>query len=139
MTSPLLQPGQAQKITSSLTARFARSLRGESFEVSGRLQEHTAVARVVLSKPDRSFVYEMHAAFDTDSERLMTTAEALEVCFDFLGWYLSEYFESGRELLLPLDYKPHRFGDLTVMARGEDRNAALDDLADAWLRGDATE
>ena len=104
--------------------------------MSGRLEEGSAVVVFVLERHDRTFRYEMACAKavpDDDSESLTDTRD---LCIDFLDWYIERYFAEGRELILPLDWQPHRFGDVEVLARGDVTNPTLDDAADAWLRGE---
>jgi hypothetical protein len=81
----------------------------------------------------------MEAGFDVPEDDSVAAAAALDLCVDFLDWYLGEYFREARELLLPLDWQPHRFGEHNVVARGDVRNPQLDDAADAWLRGERPE
>ena len=78
----------------------------------------------------------MEAARAVPEDESHSVQETLELCLDFLDWYLGEYFENGRELILPLDWQTHRFGDVDLLARGDLRNPSMDEAADAWLRGE---
>lgn len=111
-------------------------LRNESFSLDARVEGENPVMQVVLKSDDRTLEYTMEAAFVRADYPAFGMSDALDVCVDFLDWYLGEYFREERDAFLPLDWKKFRFGDLEVMARGDLRNALLDDLADAWLRGD---
>jgi hypothetical protein len=139
MARPLLKPADSERILLALTQRHGRRLDGERFEVEGHLDGKLVVVALTLSNGSRTFVYRMEAAVSTEDRGVPTVDEAVDLCFDFLDWYLEEYFREARELLLPLDFQPHRFGDLEILARGDVHNEVLDELADAWLRGERPE
>ncbi len=139
MAKPLVTPQSQTQIVDALVSRHGGHLRGERFSVEARLDGETVVARVTLANPDRTYVYHMESAVETSDSKVRSVAEGLELALDFLDWYLGEYFRAERELLLPLDWKPHRFGDHEIMARGDVHNEVLEDLADAWLRGERPE
>ena len=136
MTVPLMNADQVRRVVDALATRHGRLLRDERFDVGAHFEEGAVVAQVVLSSHDRSFRYEMQCAKSVPEDEAHSVQDALELCLDFLDWYLGEYFEQSRELLLPLDWQPHRFGDVEVMAKGDVRNPTLDEAADAWLRGE---
>jgi hypothetical protein len=139
MTKPLLDARRHAAISKLLNDRHGPMLRDESFTISARVEGDNPVAQVVLKSRDRTLEYTMEAAFVRADYPAFSMSDALDVCVDFLDWYLGEYFREERDAFLPLDWKKFRFGDLEVMARGDLRNALLDDLADAWLRGETEE
>lgn len=136
MSASLIDNEQNRHILDALNSRHGRMLRDERFSVSANLAEGSVVLRLVLERHDRSFRYQMEAAREVPEDESRSVQETLELCLDFLDWYLGEYFDNERELLLPLDWQPHRFGDVEVLARGDVRNPSLDEAADAWLRGE---
>ena len=136
MARELFDSPHAARVRRALQDRHGGALRDESFTVAARLEGDTVVATVTLARRDRSSVYRVEAALSTADGRVPSEAEALDLALDFLDWHLGEYLRGGREVLLPLDWQPHRFGDHELLARGDLRNEALDDLADAWLRGE---
>jgi hypothetical protein len=136
MTIALIDSAHSQRILDAIDARHGRQLEDERFSVSARLEEGSVIAELTLERHDRSFRYEMACAKSLPEDEAQSVEETLEVCLDFLDWYLGEYFSSDRELLLPLDWQPHRFGEFDVHARGDVRNPTLDAAADAWLRGE---
>jgi len=136
MTKPLLEQADKVRIIDVLRERHATGLRGEHITVDAARAGESVSASITLASADRTFVYEMECAVVREKYTGMSVSDGVDVCLDFLDWYLGEFFDSHRELLLPLDWQPHRFGDVEVMAKGELRNAFLDDAADAWLRGE---
>ena len=136
MPKPLLEAADKSRIIDVLSARHGSGLRGERITVGAKRLGDNVAAEVTLASDDRTFVYTMECALVRETYPGMSTEDVVDTCFDFLDWYLGEFFQSHRELLLPIDWQPHRFGDLEVLARGELRNAFLDDAADAWLRGE---
>lgn len=139
MAEPLLPPEAATRVVEGLVERHGGQLRDEQFTVEARPVGDTVVVSLMLLRRDRTFEYAMEAAIPVSEAGGMSPADGLECCLDFLDWYLGEYFREKREILLPLDWQPHRFGDHEVQARGDLRNPALDEAADAWLRGERPE
>lgn len=136
MSKPLLDPAYQQKVIDKLNERHGAMLRNERFTLEARKEGEDAIVRVTLESFDRTHVYWMEAAVRREQYHAMTLAASIDVELDFLDWYIGEYFREERDAFLPLDWKVFRFGDMDVLARGEVRNAFLDDAADAWLRGE---
>ncbi|MFO0751100.1 MAG: hypothetical protein U1F43_36310 [Myxococcota bacterium] len=136
MTKPLIDSAYRTKVLDALVERHGSMLRSETFDLDAHREGDDAVVTLTLKTHDRTNVYEMEAAVRRELYAAMTLPQAVDVALDFLDWYLGEYFREGRDAFLPLDWKPFRFGDLEVMARGELRNEFLDEAADAWLRGE---
>jgi hypothetical protein len=136
MAKPVLDLEKTTRAIASLNQKFGRRLKNETFSIVAAEQDSSIVVTLHLAALDRSFEYRMEAASVVDDKLIHTRELALELSLDFLDWYLGEYFKNERELLLPLDWQPHKFGEFEVMARGDVRNPELDDMADAWLRGD---
>ncbi len=127
---------QRNKVVSLLTEKHRISPNDESLSVTAAVAGDAVTATLVLKRHDQTFEYQMQAGVQRSKYKGMSLDQALELCLDFLDWYLGEYTRSRRELLLPLDWQPHRFGDVEVVARGDARNRFLDEAADAWLRGE---
>ena len=136
MGKNLIDADMEQQLLEALRKRHGTRLKDETLTVSAQMDGSNVVANLVLAKRDRTYVYDMNAAVDSEDRRLRSVDEALDLVIDFLDWYLGEYFKESREILLPLDWQPHQFGDYEVLARGDVRNEILDDAADAWLRGE---
>lgn len=136
MIASIIDSEQSRRIMDALNSRHGRMLREERFTVSASLQEGSVVLQLVLERHDRSFRYQMECAKEVPEDESRSVQETLELCLDFLDWYLGEYFDNARELILPLDWQTHRFGDVDILARGDVRNPSLDEAADAWLRGE---
>src|SRR5688572_24228378 len=105
-------------------------LRNERFSLEVRKEGEDAVVRLTLESYDRTHLYWMEAAVRRSQYHAMSLTASIDVSLDFLDWYVGEYFREERDAFLPLDWKPFRFGDVEVLARGEVRNALLDDAAD---------
>ena len=139
MATPLLTAEQTAKVLSLLHERHSGLLDDESFSIRARLERGTVVVELTLATADRTSVYIMEAAKAVPDDGALSRAQTLDLCLDFLDWYLAEYFKEQRELLLPLDWQPHRFGEFEVLARGDLKNLVLEEAADAWLRGERPE
>jgi hypothetical protein len=136
LAQPLMTATDHGRITESLIERFGTMLQHETLAVAARLEDRAVIVTLTLTRHNDTFAYVMEAGFEVPEDDSVAAPAALELCVDFLEWYLGEYFREARELLLPLDWQPHRFGEHTVLARGDVRNPLLDDAADAWLRGE---
>mgnify|MGYP001032711785 CR=1 FL=1 len=136
MAHSIIDLEQARRIVDALNTRHGRMLREERFSVSGRLEEGSVVVTLVLERHDRTFRYEMSCAKAVPEDESQSMMDTVDLCLDFLDWYIAKYFEEERALILPLDWQKHRFGDIDLLARGDVRNPELDDAADAWLRGE---
>lgn len=136
MATPLLTPESKARLLGLLMARHGGMLRDERLDMAARLDRETVVVTLDLTSSDRTAHYRMEAAKGVPEDGSLTAGQILELCLDFLDWYLGEYFREDRELLLPLDWKPHRFGEFELLSRGDVRNPVLEDMADAWLRGE---
>ncbi len=133
---PPLDPTYRTKVLGLLNERHGSALRAERFELDAIREHDDVIVRLVLRSDDRTHVYTMEAVVVRDKYPALSETQAVDLAIDFLDWYVGEYFREERDAFLPLDWKPHQFGDLEVMARGELRNEFLDDAADAWLRGE---
>ena len=136
MNKPLLSSADKSAMVAQLAEEYGSTLSNERFELEARREGEAVIAQLVLASNDRTFVYTMEVAMMRGNYKGMDEPTALGYCLDFLSWYVAEFFKSQREMLLPLDWQPHRFDDVEVSARGDVRNAFLDDAADAWLRGE---
>jgi hypothetical protein len=135
----LLTAESKAELIALFTQRHGRHLRDERIVLNATLKDKTVVVMLSLNRYDKTCDYVMEAAKGVPDNGHMTLDETRELCFDFIDWYLVQYFENDRELLLPLDWQPHRFGEIELMARGDIKNAVLDEAADAWLRGERPE
>jgi hypothetical protein len=119
-------------IVRSLEGRYGKWLDGERFSALGRVEPGWVELTVTLDRLDRSFRYVMDFRAAV-VENNVTEAEARDLVVDFAGYYLDQYFEGGRGVLLPLDFQPYELGMHVVYGRGDVTNPLLDDEADAIL------
>jgi hypothetical protein len=122
----------AGAMLAALEHAYGDRLGPEQFEVSGRVEPGFVELNVVLADRAGTYRYAMDFRVETSVRRLSEQA-ARDLLADFAGHYLDQYFEGGRDLLLPLDFQPYEFGDHTLFARGDVTNPALDRMADAIL------
>ncbi|HOE81440.1 MAG TPA: hypothetical protein PK329_00530 [Myxococcota bacterium] len=120
------------KIIDVLAGNYGLRLKNERFNVTGRVEPTFVEIKVVLYKLDQTQSYwmEFRAAL---MENKMSEEEALDLILDFIGYYLDHYFDSHRDLILPLDFQPYEIGDGIVYARGDITNPSLDAEADRIL------
>ena len=137
MSENIIKADAVKRIEAALRARHGRHLDDERFSVRAELNEGSVEVHLELSRLDQTFTYDMEATLQTHEDGGLTSEQATDICLDFLDWYLGEYFSHSRELLLPLDWQPHRFGEFEVFARGDVSNPLLDDAANALLRGES--
>jgi hypothetical protein len=127
-----LPPDYAAALADTLTRHYQAELRNEHFQVEGRVEPTFVELAVVLEKPDRTFRYRMEFRAALRENRLDEEG-ALQLLIDFVGYYLDQYFEGGRDLLLPLDFQPYEMGEHVVYGRGDISNPGLEEEADRIL------
>ena len=124
-------------IAQALDARFAEHLRSEHFEVTGRVEPTFVEMNLALVGRSGTFRYAMDFRAALLENRL-DEAGARALVLDFAGYYLDQYFETGRDLLLPLDFQPYEVEDKVVFACGDITNPTLDAMADSILDAGVT-
>ena len=143
----VLAPELARTIEGKLHALHRARLGDLRIRVDGRREESRVIVRFTVARPDKTLHYPMEAGVplsdESEDERVREKdatkqiEKAMWLAVDFLGFYLEKYLASGREVMLPLDWKAMRFADDVVYARGWERNLALEEAGDAWLAGEA--
>lgn len=123
---------EAGALLAALEHRYADRLQSEQFEVAGRVEPGFVELDLALVNRAGTFRYAMEFRVETARNRLSEKA-ARDLAADFAGHYLDQYFDSGRDLLLPLDFQPYEVGDDVVHARGDVTNPALERMADEIL------
>lgn len=123
---------ETDEIEAALTKMFGANIAGETFSVSGMFEPGFLHIDLQLKRRDDTFRYSMQFRCALVENRL-DQAAALTTTVDFAGWYLEQYFGSGRDLLLPLDFQPYNFGEHIVYACGDIDNPKLTKMADEIL------
>lgn len=112
-----------------LLERYGGYLDAERFIVDGRVEPGFVEATILLERLDGTRRYEM-VFYVSLTDNKISEAEGRDLALDFAGYYLDLFFNSGREILLPLDFHEYEFGEFKVFARGDVTNPLLDALAD---------
>lgn len=120
------------EIVAALSSKYSGQMTGEIFTVGGRFEPGFLHLDVTLSRRDGTWQYAMQFRVALAENRI-GQAEGLDLAIDFAGWYLDQYFESGRELLLPLDFQPYNLGENVVYACGDIDLPDLKRMADEIL------
>lgn len=120
------------EIEAALSASYSSHITGEVFNVSGRFEPGFLHLDVTLRKRDDSWCYAMQFRCAL-AENKVTQEEALDLTVDFAGWYLDQYFESARDLILPLDFQPYNLGENIIYACGDIDMPNLTRMADEIL------
>lgn len=138
---PLMTAEFEQRFLAELQKRSARYLRtGEHFQVvQHEIEEGAWTLSLLFENADRSLHLPVELAVVATENPKLTNDDARDVLVDFVGYFFDKYFHEAREVTLPLDWAPLRFGEFTVRARGWERNLHLEDLADRLLAGEAPE
>lgn len=125
----LFTTSQKKILAGLLLDRYGSHLEEESIRVDGRSEPGFVELTAVIRKDDGTSRYEMTIRSQL-AENGISATEGGRLVTDFLDHYLGQYFESNRELLLPLDFQPHTFAEHQVFARGDISNPRLDTMAD---------
>lgn len=124
---------ELKKIQETWQRRFQQDIQDELFEISGLFKGSVVVIKLILANADRSFYYEIEGAFDFANNPKIKRAEGKYKVLDLIDQYLIEFFESGREVNLHLDWKEYLVGDFTLHMKGEIRNLLVEDMANKLL------
>lgn len=128
-----LPPDVTNEIETTLTTKYGGLITGETFSVGGRFEPGFLHLDVVLRRRDDTWQYTMQFRCAL-AENKVGPAEGLDLTIDFAGWYLDQYFESKRDLILPLDFQPYNLGDSIIYACGDIEMPNLTRMADEILR-----
>ena len=71
-------------------------------------------------------------------ENKLSELAARDLAVDYAEFYLDQFFDEDRELLLPLDFAAYEFGEFVVYARGDVTSPKLESWADAILEAGET-
>lgn len=135
---PLFNSEFEAKFLGELNKRMSRFVRpGEAFRVTHHAIEDGAwCLSVIFENADRTLHLPVELAVVATDNPKLSNDEARDVLVDFLGYFFDRYFREAREVTLPLDWAPLRFGEYMVRARGWEKNLLLEELADRLLAGE---
>ena len=108
----------------------------EEFRVDAGFSQLQVQLRVTLARVDGTWGYPVETVMtdETDgvfSERdLERPLKLLNLMLDFQDAYWSEYFSSGRETFVTVDWSSHSYAGSTIYVRGFERAWALEQAAD---------
>ncbi len=123
---------ETDKFESALATRYSGQTRHEVFKIEGRFEPGFIHLDVVLERRDDTWRYAMQFRCALQ-ENGVGQAEGLDLTIDFVDWYLDQYFESNRELMLPLDFEAYNFGEFIVYGCGDIDMPHLSKMADEIL------
>ena len=123
---------EKERIEKTLKKRYGHYLRNEEFHVWVFGESDSVHLRMYLDSVDGMSRYSVEILVPLKANNF-TLREAIDLSLDFLGYYLDQFFEENRELLLPLDYQRYQLGSSHVYAKGDFTRPKLDQLADQIL------
>ncbi len=127
-----------EKLSKLTQKRFIAYLKSdETITFSGSFDQLALKIDLSLSNKDRSFYYEINAAMDLVSNPPITPSDARDKVIDLIDQYLIEYFESGREVFLFIDWKTYTIDQYTIHMKGQILNKLAEDMADQLLQGNS--
>lgn len=132
MKKEIIGKFEKERIEKTLYKRYAHYLGKESFKIWAFGESDSVHLRMYLDSDDGMSRYSVDILVPLGENRL-TLREGFDLALDFLGYYLDQFFEENRELLLPLDYNKYNFGKEFVYAKGDFTKPKLDQLADEIL------
>lgn len=138
---PLMTPAFEDKFMEALRKTSEPFMQpGEHFRVLQHAIEDGAwTLSVAFENGDRTLHLPVELAIAALDNPPLTNEAARDVLIDFLGYFFESYFREARDVTLPLDWAPVRFGDFMLRARGWEKNLLLEELADRLLAGEPPE
>jgi len=89
---------------------------------------------ITLQNNKKTFFYPIEARMQTKSQGV-TTIASVDLLVDYINCYLEQYFESGGDVYLPIDWTTFDVEGIALQMRGQILNKYAEDLADALLSG----
>ena len=128
------------KFLQALQKRHASYLKpGERFDAAADVMSDGWSLKVTFMNHDKSTWLPMEVVLLHNDNPGIKDGDARDAIMDFADYYFGEYFRDGREVTLPIDWKPFPFGELTIRAKGWERNLKLEEAADLLLKGASIE
>jgi len=124
------------KFINALKKRHASYLRpGERFDASAEVMSDGWGFKVTFQNNDQSTWLPVELVLLQQDNPGIKDGDARDALMDFADYFFGEYFRDAREVTLPIDWKPFPFGELTIRAKGWERNLKLEQAADILLSG----
>ena len=133
---PFFPSALRDKFLNALMKRHRSYLRtGESFDAEAEVMPDGWTFKVTFQSQDRSTYLPVELVFLQQDNPGVKDEDARDALMDFADYFFGEYFRDAREVTLPIDWKAFPFGELTIRARGWERNLKLEQAADMLLAG----
>ena len=133
---PFFPVALRDKFISALKKRHQGYLRaGESFAAEAEVMPDGWTLKTTFQSKDRSTYLPVELVFLQADNPGVKDEDARDALMDFADYFFAEYFRDSREVTLPIDWKAFPFGELTIRARGWERNLKLEQAADLLLAG----
>ena len=124
-----------EKLSKLTQKRYVAYLNSdETITFSGSFDQLALKINLSLFNKDRSFYYEINTAMDLASNPPITPSDARDKVIDLIDQYLIEYFESGREVFLHIDWKTYTIEQYSIHMKGQILNKLAEDMADRILK-----
>ncbi len=117
-----------------MTIKYSSQLGDRQFDIAAKVDQAAAYATTTLQNGDRSFVYPVEGRM-AHKEQNISPQEALFLLVDYIDHYFTEYFQTGENVYIPLDWSTYHYENLDLQLRGQVLNHRVEELAEQLLTG----
>ena len=133
---PFFPKSLKDKFLAALLKRHGSYVRqGERFEVEAGVMADGWELKVTFQNADKSTWLPVEMVLLQQDNPGIKDEDARDALMDFADYFFGEYFRDAREVTLPIDWQAFPFGELTIRAKGWERNLKLEQAADLILSG----
>jgi hypothetical protein len=124
---------ETEKLLDLMCSRHSLYLEDEIFELKSGFNQEQLQIEICLKKNDTSVIYPIEIVCIHQDYPDLKMEEILLSIIDYIDLYWTEYFNSERNIYVPLDWSEYQFEGVTFFLRGFIRNLSLEKQADFFL------
>ncbi|HOW17379.1 MAG TPA: hypothetical protein PK443_06650 [bacterium] len=128
-------PQEVAELESVFNERFLSNLnKDENISAEAYVSKGALYITFILCNDEQTYYYPFDMVIEEKESKGLTEEEAKLVLLDFAGSYFEEFFKSGRELYMPIDWKEYSLNGLKFYAKAQVLNKKLEKEADRILK-----
>lgn len=130
-----LTPEEVAKMESAFNEEFLSFLnRDENIYIEGYIDEEEVLyLNLTLKNREETYFYPFQTKILKKENSDLKEEDAMHVLLDFIASYFDDFFDSGRNTFIPIDWKKYDFKEKVLYAKGQVLNKKIEDLGDKFL------
>ena len=131
-----LSPQEIAQMEAVFNDKFFDELdKDENISFEGYFSDQSLFITLILSNSDQTYYYPVETVLSIKDNFGIDADEARLILLDFIGSYFDEFFTSGRDTFLPIDWCEYKMDKTRFFVRGQVINKKLEDMAEDILKG----